>query len=55
MLSTDFQIFKSVFLKINFSPICYDIRNNFAIFQECNVRFQFFFTKIEMKERPFGK
>ncbi len=35
-----FPIFKSLFLKINFSPISYDILNEIAISQERNVRFQ---------------
>ena len=33
---------KSFFLKINFSPICYDILNEIAISQERNVCFQNF-------------
>ncbi len=37
-----FPNFKSLFLKINFSTICYDILNKFAISQERNVRFQKF-------------
>ena len=35
-----FPNFKSLLLKINFSPICYDILNRFAKSQEQNVRFQ---------------
>ncbi len=37
-----FPNFKSLFLKINFSPICYDILNKIAISQEGNIRFQNF-------------
>ncbi len=37
-----FPNFKTLFLKINFSPICYDILNEIAISQERNVQFQTF-------------
>ena len=47
-----FQFFKSLFHKINFSPICYDILNESAISQERKLWFQNFCTKIELKEQP---
>ncbi len=37
-----FPNFKSLFLKTNFSPICYYILNEIGISQESNVRFQTF-------------
>ncbi len=37
ILFTGFPKFKSLFLKINFSPICYDVLNKIAISQEGNV------------------
>ncbi len=46
---------KSLFLKINFTPICYDIFNEIGVSQECNVRFKKKCTKIELKEQPFSK
>ena len=43
-----FTDFKSLFLKINFLPICYDVLNKIAISQERNVRF-------EIQEQLFRK
>ena len=37
ILCADFQILRTFFLKINFSPICYDILHEIAISQERNV------------------
>ncbi len=42
-----FPNFKSLFLKINFSLICYDIINK-VVSQEHNVQFQNFWHKIEL-------
>ncbi len=39
-----FLNFKSLLLKINFSPVCYNILIEIAISQECKDRFQFFFA-----------
>ncbi len=50
-----FPNFKAFFLKINFSPTCYDIFNEIAIIsQECNIRFQIFLDqnpKLSWKNR----
>ena len=43
-----FWNFKSLFLKINFSLICYDIVNKFAIGLSQELNFTKFCTKIEM-------
>ncbi len=45
ILCTHSQILKSLFLKINFSPTCYDIFNKIAISKKRNVRFQKFLKK----------
>ncbi len=55
ILCTDSQILRALFLKINFSPICYDILTEIALSQECNVRFKKKCIKIELKEQPFRK
>ena len=35
-----FPNFESIFLKINFPPICYDVIKEIIISQECNIPFQ---------------
>ena len=53
MLCTDSQTFKSLFLKINFSPIGHDVVNEITISGEHSIHFNNFCTKIELKEQPF--
>ncbi len=49
ILPPDSQTLKSLFLKINFSPICYDVINEMIISGERNIKH--FCTKIELKKQ----